>query len=612
VPAVVLLNETRVTVNDAGKVTTSVRRAIKVLSRNGRSEAQAAEVYTTGSSTVRAMRGWIIAPSGEPLKLNKENEYDRPYRGNDLYNDIRVHGLDASRKADPGSVFGYESVLDETPLFAQFEWYFQRRLPCLVSRYVLVLPPGWRAETSAFNSSSLTPVVEGTVYTWEVRDLPYIEPEPAEPGLDSLVPRAAISYHPATDPSERAAISFRTWADVSRWLFALNNPPAEPDDAISAKVRELMADAHTEFQRIQAIGYFVRQVKYVSIQTGVGRGGGYRPHSAGEVFSNDYGDCKDKAALMRAMLKAAGIESYPVFLNATDRNYVREQWPSPQQFDHVVVAVKVSGGTRAEAIIDHPVLGRLLLVDPTDPLTPPGEVPMPEQGGLALVAARDKSALLRIPMTSPEENLTEREIRATLSDTGTLTAKIEEASHGQGAVGIRRLFYGQTRPDFDKSIEGWVARSATGAEVSRIEPLDSSYPSRFTVKFDVDVAGYGQIKGSRLMVFKPVVLGRRDSVFLVNATRSNPVALSAESFREKVHIALPPGFKLDEIPDPLEVDAPFGHYSAKCEVSGGELLCLRATEVQFASIPVEQYAEVREFFEKILNEEQSLAVLVRQ
>jgi len=122
---------------------------------------------------------------------------------------------------------------------------------------------------------------------------------------------------------------------------------------------------------------------------------------------------------MRAMLKAAGIASYPAFLNSTDRNYVREQWPSPQQFNHVVVAVKVSSEIRAEAVTDHPTLGRLLIVDPTDGETPPGELPIVEQGGLALVAGGDKSALVRVPMTVPEANLVESDIRASLSGTGT-------------------------------------------------------------------------------------------------------------------------------------------------------------------------------------------------
>ncbi len=47
----------------------------------------------------------------------------------------------------------------------------------------------------------------------------------------------------------------------------------------------------------------MQNIQYISIQTGLGRGGGYRPHASNEVFAKSYGDCKDKANLMRAMLK---------------------------------------------------------------------------------------------------------------------------------------------------------------------------------------------------------------------------------------------------------------------------------------------------------------------
>jgi transglutaminase-like putative cysteine protease len=47
------------------------------------------------------------------------------------------------------------------------------------------------------------------------------------------------------------------------------------------------------------------------------------------VLARNYGDCKDKAALMRALLKAAGIDSYAVIIYSGDRHFVRPEWPGP-------------------------------------------------------------------------------------------------------------------------------------------------------------------------------------------------------------------------------------------------------------------------------------------
>jgi hypothetical protein len=315
---------------------------------------------------------------------------------------------------------------------------------------------------------------------------------------------------------------------------------------------------------------------------------------------------------MRAMLKAAGLTSYPVFVNANDRSYVRDEWPSPAQFNHVIVAVKLPGEIKADAALQHPSFGTLLFFDPTNGITPAGELPLVEQGGLGLIGAGEAGALVRLPMAPPADNLTAREIRAALTDTGRLTAIVREESRGTAAVADRQLFYSQARPDFERAIARWVARYATGAALSQLNASDAFYQGRFGMSYRLDAPGYGQMKAGRLMVFKPVLLGRRQGVFLTEPKRNYPVLLNPVSFREVIHVQLPPAFRLDELPDPEKLESPFGQYAAKCEIAAGELLCSRSWEVRAATIPPQQYEAVRDFYKKILSMEQSAVVLERK
>ncbi|HYH86034.1 MAG TPA: hypothetical protein VEX60_11320 [Pyrinomonadaceae bacterium] len=55
-------------------------------------------------------------------------------------------------------------------------------------------------------------------------------------------------------------------------------PQAEPDDTIATKARELTAGSKTELEKIQAIGRYVQNIHYISIQIGLNRGGGMQPH----------------------------------------------------------------------------------------------------------------------------------------------------------------------------------------------------------------------------------------------------------------------------------------------------------------------------------------------
>ena len=226
-----------------------------------------------------------------------------------------------------------------------------------------------------FNHAKIEPKVNGSTYIWELTNLPPIPNEPLSPSLSNLVARLAVSYYPPSGGALPQIRTFTNWSEVGAWMGELEDPQVIVNDALATKAMQLTISAKTEYEKIQAIGQYVQNVQYISIQTGLGRGGGYRPHSSTEVFAKSYGDCKDKANLMRAMLKAVGITSFPVSIYSGDPDYVRPDWPSPQQFNPCIIAVKVSDETHASTIIQHARFGRLLIFDPTDSETPIGDLP---------------------------------------------------------------------------------------------------------------------------------------------------------------------------------------------------------------------------------------------
>lgn len=612
VPAVVLLNECTITVGEDGKVTTFERYAVRILSLEGKEEASGQTVYTPSTGKVKDMRAWLVRLSGEVKKYGKDQTIDRAASLNDVYDEVRMKIIDASDDTEVGAVFGYEITSEDRSVFTQFDWNFQDRLPTLASRFSIALPAGWRAEGVTFNHPKIEPSINGSSYSWELRGLGHIEEEPASPPVTNIAPRLAVSFFPATGAKAGIGKSFDKWSDVSRWLFELSDSQAAANEAISAKVRELTANAKTEFEKIQAIGRFAQSVNYVSIQTGIGRGGGYRPHSAIDVFTKSYGDCKDKANLMRAMLKVAGIQSYLVVIYSGDPTYVREEWPSPQQFNHCIIAVKVGDETKVPTIVTHPTLGRLLIFDPTDSNTPVGDLPDHEQNSLALIVAAEAGTLMRMPGTPPEANKVERQIDAVLSADGSLSAKVMERTAGQSAVDERRAFRDLSKPDYLKLIERWITRSVSGSSVAKVEPADNSIEGRFALNVEFSAGRYAQLMQGRLLVFKPTIIDRRDSLVLSEKTRKHPVVLDSHAYTESVRVKLPEGFVVDEIPEATKVDAAFGSYSTSYEVKDGTLHFTRNLVVRNSTIPVSDYDKVKRFFSMIYAAEQSPIVLAKK
>ena len=612
VPAVVLVDESFTTISSDGKQNEVYNYAVRILRREGRSYARGSAGYIPDISKVKEFRAWLIRPGGETKRYGKDETVDIAGDLNDVYNEYRVKRISGAEDADAGAIFAYTYTREDRSVFSQSDWFFQTSLPVISSRYNLTLPEGWRAEGVTFNHPKVEPRVSGTSYSWELANLAPIPEEPLSPSLSHLVPRLAISYFPGAQTQSLPIKTFTNWGEVATWLSELSDPQVVVDDALARKAYELTALAKTEFDKIRAISQYVQNIQYISIQTGLGRGGGYRPHASNEVFAKSYGDCKDKANLMRAMLKVVGITAFPVSIYSGDPNYVRAAWPSPQQFNHCIIAVKVGDQTQASTVIQHPTLGRLLIFDATDDQTPIGDLPYYLQGSLALINSKSETDLVKMPVTPPEMNQLERTATLELMADGAITGHIIELANGQTAVVFRSEFRRMSKPEYTGMIERWLTAGATSARLNKMEPTDHSADGRFSLNVEFSAPTYGQLMQGRLLVFKPAVVSRREGLALTAATRKYPVVLRANAYSETVKVQLPPGFAVDEMPDPVKIQTPFGSYVTSYEVKGNELVFKRQLSQQATTILPADYEVVRKFFESIRAAENAPVVLAKK
>lgn len=611
VPAVVLYTEQISTLGSDGNLTTTTNYAVRLLNREGKYFADAAQIYLQSSSKVRDIRAWLVRADGTIKSYGKESVIDRIVDPDDIYNEYRVKIIDAKADADAGTIFGYQTVVEERPLFTQDIWAFQDRLPTLRSRYTLNLPQNWTASSVTLNHAELKPTISGTSYTWEMRDLAPIPPESDSPSVRNLAPRININYNPSN--AGAATRVFNSWTDVSKWGSELHDATAALDDNIAAKARELTANSKTELEKIRAVASFVQNLQYISIDIGVGKGNGYRPRPASLVLQRGYGDCKDKANLMRALLKALKIEAYPVFIYSGDPTFVRAEWASPQQFNHCIIAVKVGDDTNAPTVIKDETLGRLLIFDATDPFTLLGDFPDHEQGSFALVAAGANGKLLQMPVLPPEDNRLERSAEATLAPDGSLQGTIHEFAFGQTASRYRARSRMMSAAEYKLEMEDWLTRRVTGAKLSKILPVDKPLETgRFDVEMDFAASNYAQIMQGRLMMFRPAFVGRLDQLVVGDGKRFHPVLLDASAYSETVKVKLPEGFIVDEMPDGGKFKAPFGEYAVSYEVKDGFLLFNRRLTLSKATVAAEQYNSVKDFFAKVRAAEQNPVVLLKK
>jgi len=608
VAAAVLLNEQHATLDPAGTMTITQRGAIKVLNQQGRSEAHIAVRYWKNRREVKDLHAWIVSPSGFKKSFDKNSVLDiGDFTSWILYEDGRYRAITADNP-EIGSVFAYEYTVQQKALSAQDDFMFQTNLPSLQSRYTITLPAGWTAKAALFNQPPIQPVVDGSSYTWELKDLPFRD---AEDESGSTVPRLAVSFFPPPG-SPSNVVTVNSWGDFSRWQYSLADGQDEVTPEISAKVNELTAGAKSDYEKLCAIGHYVQNIRYVEIATNLQNGGGSIPHAADLVFSKQYGDCKDKANLMRCMLKAAGLQSYLVDIFSGDRTFVRPEWPS-DQFNHMILAAKVSDSVPAATTISSP-FGRLLIFDPTDDKTPVGDLPWYLQGSYGLLLANDKGDLVKMPVTKPEANLYEVQADATLQPDGKLSASFLNSKTGQPASKERHRHSDENAEQYKSGYQRFVNESAKGSVISKLTAEDHFEQNKFDVKVDFDSSDYAQLMQGRMLVFRPAVVeipGSISPIFPKDEKRVSPIVLSSALYRKTVHIKLPPGFSVDEAPIPAKYQSDFGQFSLTFKQEPGMLTVTEELRTETATVPPDQFSAVKKFFDNCRGADRQNAVLVK-
>ena len=607
-PIVTLLDEESVTVPHSGAIRTVTRGVLRVLSAAGRERAGCSAPFLRGSSEVTELRAWVVEPDGRVTRLGRGDAVDLSLAGEyTLYSEARALQL-AAREPRIGTVFAWEYVRREEPLVAQWKWFFRLDEPSLLSRISLTLPEGLEPAATPFAADSMAVSRRDRTWTWEMRDLRPAPREPLAPGAWSA--RAAVMLGvKAAGPRSAAGLSFADWSEVARWVDGLAAPQARVEDGIAERGAALTAGLADTLERIRALARGVQALNYVAVDLGLGRGGGYRPHAAAEVLRLGYGDCKDKANLLCALLGAAGLQGWLLLVDSDSRDRVDERWPSPHQFDHCIVAIRVPRGTRLPGAFEHPGFGTLVAFDPTDPLTTFGDLPHPEQGALGLLVAAGSGGLVRLPVMSPADDRLERRLEAALDAEGNLSVRLLERSVGQQAVEERALRRRLSEADYRLVLESWLAGAGGSVDLRRFRTEEDTLAGRFRLEAEYDAPRFAR-SAQRRLVFRAALLSPRTSFALADSARTQPIALESRCFAESVTVKLPEGYAVDELPAALHEHHDFAELDADWKVEEGTLRFTQLWTVRPLTLPASRYAEVRRVFAASLAASQSPVVLV--
>jgi transglutaminase-like putative cysteine protease len=603
--AVVLLADDLLTIQPDGQARLRHREVIKLLRPQGREYAELVAWSGMGKK-ILSFHAWSIDPGGHQYTVKDDQVREEGGEaGGMLYVDDRAK-IVTPPGADPGGVVAYESESLLPAYMTENSWRFQRSIPVHRTIFEIDLPNGWKQRALWHNHDAVQPQETAPGHwRWELKDIPAVDMEdvPLAPAEVAIAGRMVVHYA-ANDIAQGEQL----WANIGKWYDGLSAPQTSTTAEIAAKAQNLVAKDSDFTARIEKIAEFLqREIRYVGIEIGIG---GYQPHTAEAIFRDRYGDCKDKTTLLIAAMRAIGVHATYVLVD-TRRGFVDADVPSIDG-NHAIAAIEIPAGyndDRLKAVVKTRSGQRFLIFDPTNQYVPIGLLPTYLQASYGTLVNGSDSQVIQLPVISPAADVTERIAKFELNADGTLQGWVTETRAGASSGRERRYFAMNTEKDQRAYMERLLRQDFSAFQLSAESAQNvQNMEEKFVVKYQISAPAYAKTAGNLLLI-RPRVLGS-ESEALDDKPRDYPIDLGAErTWRDTFDVAIPAGFVVDELPDPVKVDTDFATYRSEVKAGQNVLRYSRELVVKELVLKPGEYDQLKKLEGAITADENSNAVL---
>ena len=261
-------------------------------------------------------------------------------------------------------------------------------------------------------------------YRFKIFDVPQINPEPQMPNIIEIGMRLAAG-------------TASSWEEIAQWYYNISEPKIVIDPHVREAAQRIAGSCENDVDRVRAVFFWVsRNIRYMGVNIGGDRPG-LEPNTSTYTLKNMTGVCRDKAALIVAMLRSLGYESYMVLMNASRQ--MEEDFPN-SFFNHAIAGVNLNGS--------------FLLMDPTDETT---KTLMPEylSGKPYLVVKKGGAGISINEVADPESNSVSI-MNEMAYENGDLLVKSRLKFYGMNDNAYRKYLLGLKEDERERFFKGLI------------------------------------------------------------------------------------------------------------------------------------------------------------
>jgi len=504
------------------------------------------------------------------------------------YSDYRERHVSVAG-LQPGDVLEYHTVIHVTTALAPHEFWFEHSFTKDVAVHEETLEidvPKSRALKlkSPDRKYEAREAGDRTIYSWTIHEtVPDRKRDRDEDREPDFTPDVQLS-------------TFSSWEQVGQWYARLQGDRVVVDENVRKKAGELTQGATTPTEKTRRLYDFVaRNIRYVSLSFGVGR---LQPHAASEILANGYGDCKDKHTLLQAMLRAEGIQSYPVLISSY--RTLDPEVPSPGQFNHEITAVELGND--------------LTWLDSTAEVAPYGLILYRLRNKQALLAAEGKLGGLRTtPSTAPVKNQFSIKLDGKFSEAGSLDTAVEISAQGDSEIPLRSAFRSISQSHWEEVLKFISATWGLAGDVSDIH-LDSledtSKPFHLTYRYHKENYFAVPTSGVSFRILPPMSARHVSAADPKHPMKPVDIGPAIEEIY-RAHIVFPPNYTVQAAPS-ASMSRDYGDYSVSYDLNKNVLEAQRRLVVKLNELPASRRTDYDSFANASgIEQQQMLTAVIR-
>jgi Transglutaminase-like superfamily/Domain of Unknown Function with PDB structure (DUF3857) len=400
--------------------------------------------YSETFQEITDLQVFTLIPEKTGFKKNIIDDIrtERPSPGGGIFYDdmlVKKFAYSSAKMGGVGVRTYRERVKDP---FMLSGFIFGNFMPILNAEFSVSFPANIKVSYKTYNDQkgiTFTKTTQNgqTTYRWTAQN---IKAQPIEQESQSLryyAPQVQLFIENYTVNGQTTEVL----GDIKK-LFKHNSSLVrtlnQNTDPQLKNLTDSLTKGKSETDKIKAIYYWVQDhVKYIAFEEGMG---GFVPRQAVDVCNKRYGDCKDMASLLTAMLKIAQVPSYLVWIGTRDIPFKYAENPSMGADNHMIAAVKPKG--------------EWLFLDATDDRIDYGLPTWHIQGKEAMVmTSNDTYEIVKVPIVPALTN-SRRDSMAvtwegrTLKGTGFLTLDGYIKTHTQAILQVKS---GSEREEYYKN-----------------------------------------------------------------------------------------------------------------------------------------------------------------